>query len=138
MDRKIFLKQSALGCIGLTAVLGLASCGAIATLTVVPSNNLIEIPLTQMLDKTFLKVRSKSLQYDILLIKKADGTYYSLYMKCTHNDAGVMFDGQNFQCPLHGSSFNKLGAVTNGPASTELKKMKTEIKSQNIIISINL
>jgi nitrite reductase/ring-hydroxylating ferredoxin subunit len=138
MDRKIFIKQSALGCLGLTGVLGLASCGNITTITVTPSNNSIEIPLTQMADKSILKVRSKNLQYDILLVKKTDGTYYSLYMKCTHNDAAVMFDGQNFQCPLHGSSFNKLGAVTNGPATTELKKLKTETNNQNIIINTQL
>jgi len=136
VSRKSFLKNTSLACLGLAGIAGLSSCATVAVLDATVTDKKITVPLAQMMDKQVLKLRAKGLQYDVLLIKKTDGSFYSLLMKCTHNDASVLFDGTNFQCPLHGSTFNKTGKVTNGPATLPMLSLETILVNDIITIKI--
>jgi Rieske Fe-S protein len=44
--------------------------------------------------------------------------------------------GNGYKCDLHGSAFNGAGKVITGPAERPLKKYKTEILSDQIIIHL--
>ena len=47
-----------------------------------------------------------------------DGSFIALWQRCTHLGCSVPWieDDQKFNCPCHGSVFDKLGEVQGGPA----------------------
>lgn len=88
-------------------------------------------------EQPFIKVRNLSIPYDILVFLNDKKIYEAIYMKCSHQDNPVYFDGKQFNCPTHGSSFTKTGIVLNGPANQNLKNLRTETKNENLIIYLN-
>ena len=134
MNRRNFIVQTVVGSAALTGVLTFASCKTIEVLSLEPSNKRLDVPVSKFATANFLRVRSSVLQYDVLVVKSANNTYSAYYMKCTHNDASVQFDGRNFQCPLHGSSFDGNGKVLTGPATNNLRTF--EVTQNENLISI--
>jgi Rieske Fe-S protein len=66
-----------------------------------------------------------------------DGRFYlflrenepiALYTRCTHRSCLVRWenDDSEFQCPCHGSRFDRDGLVINGPAERPLERMTVE------------
>jgi Rieske Fe-S protein len=51
------------------------------------------------------------------------GGLYTVTSICTHQGCDIDFvsQGSGFSCPCHGSRFNYVGAVTNGPAGSPLR-----------------
>jgi Rieske Fe-S protein len=136
MNRKEFVNNTLLGCLSLTGILAISSCKSVAVFSATVTDNEIKVPIANFTNTNFLKLRSSALQYDILLVKISDSNYQAYYMKCTHNDASVMFDGKSFQCPLHGSSFDINGKVQVGPATQNLKSYKTLVNQEIVIVKI--
>jgi nitrite reductase/ring-hydroxylating ferredoxin subunit len=81
-------------------------------------------------------VRSMELDYDVMLVKKTDNDFYSLLMKCTHQDNRVVSGNSMLACNLHGSTFDMEGNVTNGPSTDPLKRLQTETSDNTIVIHI--
>ena len=140
MQRRDFIKTSCGFCVAVGAgiLLGsLASCNQIPIYKTEISNKKITVPII-LFDKTDLQIiRPKGYENDIALRKNPEGKFTAILMRCTHADNGLMSSGNNFQCNLHGSTFDKDGAVTKGPAEYPLKRFNTEIKDGQIIIVIN-
>jgi Rieske Fe-S protein len=137
MHRKDFIKNSLLGCTVVLGVPMLSGCASVAMLETAETNGQINVALSQFVDKKYLKVRVKGLNYDLLVTKKDESNFVTYYMKCTHNDAGVIFDGKQFQCPLHGSSFDANGKVILGPATVNLKVYETKLLKDSINIKLS-
>jgi cytochrome b6-f complex iron-sulfur subunit len=55
---------------------------------------------------------------------------------CTHEGTAINYNNsQNlFICPLHGSIFNKSGAVVQGPATTALKQYTVTITNNTLTV----
>lgn len=57
----------------------------------------------------------------ILVIRQNATTYTALSMRCTHQGCQVNSpSGGSISCPCHGSVYNLLGQVINGPAPSSL------------------
>jgi len=56
---------------------------------------------------------------------------------CTHLGCTISKSENGFQCPCHGSQYDKLGRPLSGPASRELDQFRIELSSQGEII-VNL
>lgn len=58
------------------------------------------------------------------LFRDADGTFHAFSAVCPHLGCIVQWnaDEKSFDCPCHGSRFDGLGHVLNGPANTNLTK----------------
>jgi cytochrome b6-f complex iron-sulfur subunit len=54
-----------------------------------------------------------------IVIKRSSG-FVAYSLVCTHEGAIVNYNGNSFQCPRHGATFNSTGGVTGGPASSSL------------------
>ncbi len=56
------------------------------------------------------------------LVRSEDGGFLALYNRCTHLACVVSWDAEagHFNCPCHGSQFDRLGDVLNTPASRPL------------------
>lgn len=140
MDRKEFIKTSCNFCLAGAAMLlvpGLAGCGAsYNSLKASVANNQIQIPLSGFATNNLQFISAKNLEYDIAVYKQQDGSFLALQMKCTHHDNGLTPDQNGYSCNLHGSQFSKTGEVVKGPAATALKKYKTNINNNQLIISL--
>jgi Rieske Fe-S protein len=143
MERREFIKSTCMACgmIGLLGVLPitmLESCMTLPMLRTTSNNNNIVISKTKLAaEKKIFVLRNDDLQYDVLLVKNIDNTYYAMYMQCTHNDNPVQANDKGLFCTAHGSTFDLEGKVTNGPATQALKKYTVSEDTDNLTIHIN-
>ena len=115
---------------------GLESCKT-AKQTVVEAeveDSVLRIPITVFESKTQVVVRPKGWAYNLAVEKTSDGTYQALLLKCTHMDNALKPTKAGFTCTLHGSQFDSLGNVVQGPAGRPLKTFRTKREAQHVII----
>ena len=74
----------------------------------------------------------------IIVIRTSSSNFVTLNITCTHKKCDVEFDGSGFECPCHGSEYNKTGKVLNGPATKNLRSYKTTYNSDNNTITIKM
>jgi cytochrome b6-f complex iron-sulfur subunit len=96
---------------------------------------LVEVPVSSFATGNMLLVRSKQLEYDVLLIKKEE-SYKALYMRCTHEGVGLTAAANKIFCSAHGSVFDLDGKVVKEPALRPLKTYPTEVANDQIIIHL--
>ena len=73
----------------------------------------------------------------VLLIKEPGGTTISaVNPTCTHEGCTVKWkeEKKTLACPCHSATFTSAGAVTHGPAKTNLKTYQTKIEGNVIMI----
>jgi nitrite reductase/ring-hydroxylating ferredoxin subunit len=140
MERREFIKNACVSC-GLAAVVSilpaaiLQSCTTLPMLKTSSENKDLVISKTKLApDKKLFVLRNNDIQYDVLLVKNPDDTYYALYMQCTHNDNPLTANDKGLYCSLHGSVFDLQGKITNGPATQPLKHLSVTENNGNIII----
>ena len=56
---------------------------------------------------------------------------------CTHLGCTIKNTEQGFDCPCHGSHFDKTGKACSGPASRSLDRLKADVNKQGLI-TVNL
>lgn len=66
---------------------------------------------------------------NIIIARDHAGAFVALYDVCPHAGCTIQFDehASNFPCPCHGSQFDENGNVTQGPATTGVKKYNTTL-----------
>lgn len=122
---------------GLVAASALSSCATLPIYKTAIANNKVSVPVALFAQSDFQVIQPKDLFYNIGLRKEKDGSYTALLLRCTHADNQLITTGNGFKCNLHGSTFDKEGQVTQGPAEHSLKKYKTEIIADQIIIHLS-
>lgn len=140
MNRKDFIKKTCNICLlGTAAMLTPSLIGCSPSYTVFSTekkNNELQLPLTLFEKNPLQIVRVKGMNYDIAVQKKDNENYIALLLQCTHADTELTPAQSGYSCSLHGSQFNQDGKVVKGPAEMSLKKYKTTILNNNLIISI--
>jgi len=74
----------------------------------------------------------------VIVIRKSSSKFIALSTICTHKKCDVEYDGTGFECPCHGSTYDKTGKVTNGPATKSLKSYKAVYDSDENTLTINI
>lgn len=133
MDRKEFLSQVGIGvaavlipaCIG-----GLSGCKKSDTGT--PSSS---VDFT--LDTSTGSLANNGghlVTQGVLVARTNSGTFIAVSAACTHERTTVNYfaSSNNFICPNHGAQFDSNGSVTQGPASTNLKKYNTALTGTSL------
>jgi len=116
----------------------LASCGTgLAVYKTDTAGNQVKVPATLFANNDFQVIQPQNMYYNIGLKKEKDGTYTALLLRCTHADNQLTPTGNGFKCTLHGSTFDNEGQVTAGPAERPLKKYRTEVISDQIVIHLS-
>ena len=72
----------------------------------------------------------------LTVIKKNDGNFHTLLMKCTHKGSELNQKGIELVCPSHGSIFDLEGNVINTPAKQNLKTYPVSVKKSEIIVHL--
>ncbi|MFD0964260.1 QcrA and Rieske domain-containing protein [Pseudofulvibacter geojedonensis] len=141
MERKEFIKTCGFACLGTTIFPPLLQ-GCVSTKSIsaiIEGENLL-VPQSsfekdgKMLE--YLVVNNSKLQYPIYVFRFSENHFTALYMQCTHQGNEVTAYGEKLVCSAHGSEFDNKGNVTNGPASSPLRKFQLELDNQNILISL--
>ncbi len=67
----------------------------------------------------------------IIVFRTGQTTFKTLSLVCTHQGCTINWvnSSMQFQCPCHGSKFDKDGNVIQGPANKNLQSYRTEYKS---------
>ena len=70
----------------------------------------------------------------IIVARTNSGTYLAVSAACTHEGTSVNYfsSTNNFICPNHGAQFDSNGAVTQGPASSNLRKYNTSLNGSTL------
>lgn len=126
----------ALGGLGVVATL-LEGCSSLPIVKATPENNTLKVPVSSFEKSQYVLVRSAKMEFDILLVKKSDGTYHGLKMQCTHQAQPLSVSGNGLHCATHGSAFDLDGNVTHEPATVPLTKYFAAIQGDSIIVQLN-
>ena len=69
------------------------------------------------------------------IVRHDDEGFSAISMKCTHLGCTVEHTNDAFECPCHGSRFDKDGKRTRGPAAYDLSTLRVETnESGNLIL----
>jgi cytochrome b6-f complex iron-sulfur subunit len=74
--------------------------------------------------------------YDPLIVKGMEQGYVALYQKCVHLGCRVPWceTSQWFECPCHGSKYNRFGEKKGGPAPRGLDRFPLEVSGGQITV----
>lgn len=141
--RREFVKSGCLVCLGGVAGIGtlLEACSPkmLPILQLAAQNApVLKVSADKFIvEKTnLLIVRSADLEHEILLVKKNEGGYQALYLQCTHEGLSLTPTSSQIYCTAHGSAFDFEGNVLIEPALKPLKKFKTELVNEEIVIHL--
>lgn len=139
MERRDFLKTTGSFCALASAAMltgSLLSCSQMPVYKTNIQKNKLVVPLNLFGQTNLQIIKPAGFDYNIALQKESDGTYTALLLRCTHSDNQLSATGNGFVCNLHGSRFDKEGQVLKGPAERSLRKFKTSLDGENVIIHL--
>ena len=67
----------------------------------------------------------------------AEDEYDAISGECTHQGCVVDPVGENFHCPCHGSTFDRNGANTSGPARAPLERFVASLSGDSVILHLS-
>lgn len=139
MERRDFLKTGCtfclLGAVGMMLPVSVAAKGKRRVFKTEELEKKIEVPLSEFAESSIVILRVKKWDYDVAVEKNEDNTYSAILLKCTHMDNGLNVSGGGYMCSMHGSEFDKQGAVVKGPAEIPLTKYAVITNENSIIIN---
>lgn len=143
MERRNFIKNSCTVC--LLGIAGLISPGFVTEASAKGSkkaykavcnlNNEVIIPLSLFAETNLQIVSVKDWDYDMAVHQKEDKSFAVFLLKCTHMDNELRLSQDGFVCSMHGSTYDKSGEVTKGPAEKPLEQYKGTISEDHLIIT---
>lgn len=139
MQRRDFIKGTCSLCIltGVGWIAGsLESCSNMPVYKTAVNENKVTVPLSLFAQSDIQIIRPAKMDYDIALLKEKDGSYTAILLSCTHTENPLSSTGNSFVCNLHGSRFDKEGQVLKGPAERPLRRYKTTLITDQIIIHL--
>ncbi|MEQ8877982.1 MAG: Rieske (2Fe-2S) protein [Cyclobacteriaceae bacterium] len=143
MQRRVFIRECGMGCLGVLASgLLLQRCAGTRYITGIIEGSYLNIPEDDFLkeDNSYLQhvvVQNEVLQYPIVVFRFDTNEYRAFLMKCTHQGTELQVFGDRLQCPAHGSEFTNNGNVQNGPADTSLRSFPVIKESKTIKIDLS-
>lgn len=133
ISRKDFIKQLALLGVGTISV---ASCigGCSSESVTAPSSVNFTLDLTQSANSTLNSVGGVVRRDGIIVVRVSTAEFVAVQEACTHEGQAVNWNSSSngFSCPRHGARFTKDGTVTQGPASSNLKKYNTSLSGSSL------
>jgi Rieske Fe-S protein len=143
MDRREFVKQSCLACLG-GGVASLSGCAATHYTpgTIEPNGITVSKSEFTYLKKDkpagrqFIIVQNDKLEFPIYVYRFSDTEYSAIWMRCSHQGNELQALGDQLHCPAHGSEFDNKGNVSQGPASHTLRSFPVKADGDKIFIDL--
>jgi Rieske Fe-S protein len=138
LNRKDFIFKSCAFCIAGASLSLIESC---KTKSAVVKTKLyagkINVLKEELVSKMKLVLEIEELPYPIFISINAKNEVHSFYMKCTHRDYRVEFKNNQFYCNNHGSRFDSLGVVIEGPANINLLELPVNNLNESYSIDVS-
>ena len=67
----------------------------------------------------------------------AEKEYDAISGKCTHQGCVVDPVGEDFHCPCHGSTFDRNGSNTSGPAKASLERFVASLSGDSVVLDLS-
>lgn len=144
MDRRKFIKNSCLTCLGSMGIMTLLdSCSGPKYISqfekkenhfVVKKTEFIQVKNGISTQLPFVLIKTDSFPFPIALYKMNKEDYKALFLQCTHQGCELTPFEHMIVCPCHGAEFTIEGDVSQGPAETQLTSFKTTNDHENIYI----
>ena len=139
MERRAFLGSLT----GPVAAVCAVCMGACSKSSDSSSSNTTAPPANLSIDlgSNLLTVGSSIVQGGVIVVRLAAGnassSFTAVQLACTHEGTSINWNAakNNFVCPNHGSTFSSNGAVTLGPAATNLKVYNISINGSTMTIT---
>ncbi len=142
MKRSQFIKSSCTACAmlalpGITAMV-LESCASLPSAKVKPdlATKQCKVPIDKFGKSNMLLLRINTYNFDFLVIKNTETEYKTLELRCSHEDQPLTMSNKNIFCTSHGSIFDFEGNALKEPAIRPLKKYKTKLSNNFLIINL--
>lgn len=142
MDRITFIKNSCIACMGMALGASvLQSCVATKYAKGTRNDNGLLVDLKEFATEKkgplpYVIVRHDDLEFPICVYHIEGEKYSALLMRCTHQGAELQVSGDQLTCPAHGSEFDKMGAVTQSPATAPLRTFPVSIIQGQLFIDL--
>ena len=132
MDRKEFLSMLGFSAGGLLLASCMGGCKKDSGSTATTVD--FTLDLTQPANAALTTAGGFLYSNGVIVAKTNSGSIIAVSSACTHEGTNVQYQasGSRFHCPNHGANFSESGAVTQGPATTNLKQYSVTV-SGNIV-----
>ena len=135
ITRRDFLKLASNSLLGLSGALGLGGIIRFLSFEMDPA------PPSQYdlgsADSYMQGTSTLLMHIPAVLIHNADG-FLAFSLVCTHLGCTVEQKDKGFECPCHGSRYDKEGYVTRGPSNTPLRRLRVEKnETGNLVLYMN-
>ncbi len=147
MERREFIRTGCLACIGgSTLMLSLQGCSTAyyakqvefkQNNLVVKKSEFIEIKKDKETIRNVVVAKYEKLGFPIAVFRLGEDQYSAVYLECTHQGNEVQPHGSYLVCEGHGSEFDSLGKVTQGPAEDPLRTFVVKTDKENIYIILS-
>lgn len=137
MSRREFVGSCASACA--CAMLGFAAggCASLVARPVTPVDGRIELALVHFPELSepggSLTVLPAGQPDPVYVLAQPDGTFAALSPICTHLGCTVEISGERLVCPCHGSTYDRSGAVLQGPAQRPLARYRTRLSPDGVL-----
>lgn len=138
-NRREFIKNACGFCasiVGLASIASVAqSCSSMVTVQTNATSGKIAVPTSHFTtENNMVIIKNQAMEFDIVLVKLANGTYKAFELQCTHQANPLVPTKTGFFCNAHGSSFSLEGKVKKEPALRDLKAYNLQIETNQINI----
>ncbi len=72
----------------------------------------------------------------LFLRREADGRFSAISGVCTHMGCWVAASDDGFECPCHGSTYDREGRNTGGPARRPLARFPAAREGGDVVVSL--
>ena len=134
MDRRTFMLSSCIA--GVTMLSG---CASMVTHPVPVAAGKIQLSLTRYpeLAKPGGAVKLQPAgQEEPIYVLAYGGDFVALSPICTHRGCTVDVHGERLECPCHGSTYDRSGAVLKGPAQRALTRYEVTRAADTLTIQL--
>jgi Rieske Fe-S protein len=146
MKRRDFIRTSCISCItgGAFAVVlqGCSSAYYAQNISikqnelVIKKSEFIEIKKEKQSIRNVIVAKYEKLGFPIALFRLGEDQYSAIYLECTHQGNEVQPHGNYLVCEGHGSEFDNMGKVTQGPAEKALRVFSVKSDQENVYINL--
>ena len=100
------------------------------------ADGVLDIPLSKLDPAGRTLVKARGVADKLMVVELADGNYAALILNCPHKNGPVSEKAGELTCSWHGSTFDREGKVTKGPAKTDLKRYPAEVQGEVLRLTI--
>lgn len=118
----------------------LPACASLVTRPVAVENGAVRLSLRmypELLEpRGSLRLLPAGWEDPLYLVALDGGGFAALSSICTHRGCTVDLGGPGFECPCHGSQYDREGQVQRGPASRALTRYPVRVMGDELRIAL--